>query len=275
MALAWYNFLVAALTGEEIPTVPDDMPVSNTQAPIAHWAFDEASGSGTSDSSASGLHGTAYGNVQWTTGLSSGALRFDGRDDSVAIPNNTTTAPAQLVDLDYGTIVVSFRYQGITNAGVTAESLPIFYFGESSQQTTLSGGNNSVSIYIGHGRLTNPNKRQIYFTVHEDDRVTLCFDSGAVSLEEGIWYQYAVVIGPTEHSAYLNGEPLPLHYNAGTGPRSHGYFSTVPTPETLLFGYGSFGVSGKWWRFNGEIDDVAIYDHALTAEEIEALASAP
>ncbi len=103
----------------------------------------------------------------------------------------------------------------------------------------------------------------------------LCFDSSAVSLVEGDWCQYAVVIGPAGHSAYLNGTSLTLHYNAGTGPNSYGYFATVPTPKTLLFGYGSLGVSWEWWYSNGVVDDIVIYDYPLTAQEARDLSVEP
>ncbi len=80
-------------------------------------------------------------------------------------------------------------------------------------------------VYIGHGELSDPSQRQIYFTVHNGDYVALCFDSGTISLIEDQWYHYVVVIGENDHRAYLNGESFTLSYNAGSGPKNYAYFS--------------------------------------------------
>ena len=38
-------------------------------------------------------------------------------------------------------------------------------------------------------------------------------------------------------------------------------------------GYGYFGFFDTWWRFDGEIDDVRIYDRPLSKAEVKALAN--
>jgi len=186
------------------------------------------------------------------------------------VPDNLSPPPAEIRNLDYGTIAVWFKYFDITNNGQTAQILPILYFGEANPG---SSGNpsNELMVYIGHNELRDPSQRQIYFTVHEDDGVALCFDSGEISLIEDRWYHYVVVIGEDDHRAYLNGEPFTLSYNAGSGPRHYEYFSTVIAQETLLIGHGAFAMTTEWWYFNGAIDELAIFDRPLTEGEITDL----
>ncbi len=47
---------------------------------VAHWRFDESSGTTALDSSGNGLNGTLEGDPQWVPGVIGGALEFDGDD---------------------------------------------------------------------------------------------------------------------------------------------------------------------------------------------------
>ena len=236
MAEAWYNFLKTALTGESVATSTEEKsdaaPEEPSTAPI------------------------------WENDFNGQSLRLDGTQSGVS-----TTPPAEVANLDYGTIYIRFKYEEITNTGVVADSLPLFYFGRDESNTALNG-NNDLTIYIGHGKLNNPEKRQIYFTIHENEKVALCFDSGKVSLEAGQIYEYIVATGENDHRAYLNGETLNLSYNAGTGPADYNYFSSVPEQDVFNIGRGSYGITGEWWNFNGAIEEIMIFDRSLGDAEI-------
>lgn len=59
--------------------------------PVAHWKFDEGSGSTAFDSSGNGNDGTLQADMattSWTTGKYGGALNFDGVDDYVNVPDS-------------------------------------------------------------------------------------------------------------------------------------------------------------------------------------------
>jgi parallel beta-helix repeat protein len=59
---------------------------STTDGLIAHWKFDEGTGTTAYDSAGTN-HGTIYG-ATWTTGVLNGALDFDGSDDDVTVPSD-------------------------------------------------------------------------------------------------------------------------------------------------------------------------------------------
>ncbi|MHC4644454.1 MAG: InlB B-repeat-containing protein [Planctomycetota bacterium] len=64
-------------------TVTDSVDYDYTNGLIAHWKFDEATGSTAFDSSGSGHDGTLVNGPTWTTGRLGGALRFDGTNPYV------------------------------------------------------------------------------------------------------------------------------------------------------------------------------------------------
>ncbi len=74
---------------ETCSTCPTDCGICPTTNPIAHWKFDETSGTTASDFSGNGNTGTLVNGPVWTTGKLNGALNFDGTDDYVVISHNT------------------------------------------------------------------------------------------------------------------------------------------------------------------------------------------
>ncbi|MCW5889093.1 MAG: hypothetical protein KIT14_00935 [bacterium] len=74
-----------ALSGAEVLDAFNGDPVSTTGL-VAHWAFDESSGTSVADSSGNGHTGTNSG-ATITSGQQGNALLFDGEDDVVSIPD--------------------------------------------------------------------------------------------------------------------------------------------------------------------------------------------
>ncbi len=70
-------------TGELIvPVEPDAAGL------VGHWMFDESSGTTATDSSGNNNHGDVMGDAQWVAGKVGGALAFDGADDMVVVNQN-------------------------------------------------------------------------------------------------------------------------------------------------------------------------------------------
>ena len=174
-------------------------------------------------------------------------------------------------ELDAGTISVWVRYTSVSNGDAVPDTLPVLYYGRNTQ--SFDDGFDGLTIYIGHGYLADPQQRQIYFTIYEGHDVLLCFDSAAISLEPNVWYHYAVTIGPDGHHGYLNGQEFQRRYNS-LSDSVQAFFSTVRDRDRMLVGRGMFGVTQRWWNFNGSIADLRIYDRVLSAKEIANLAAA-
>ena len=91
-------------------------------------------------------------------------------------------------------------------------------------------------------------------------------------MNENEWYHFAAVVGDNYNTGYLNGvEMTNRHYNLGSDNTYSTFFNDVPVKEMLSIGYGRFGQNDPFYTFKGAIDDVRIYDKALTGAEIEKL----
>lgn len=66
------------------------------QGMVAYWNLDEGSGDIANDSSGNENYGNIIGAV-WVTGIQGGALEFDGLDDYVEIPNSTSLNPSNSI----------------------------------------------------------------------------------------------------------------------------------------------------------------------------------
>ena len=251
--------------GPSIPPPPIVRPVppvvveAPTEGLVACWGFETDA----QDESPNLLGGTVYGGAS----VSGGELDFDGTDDEVWVPDNASAAPGVIANLQYGTLSVRFKLEGAS----AAESAPLFYMG-SDEASASAAPSESVSIYIAHGDLPSPYARQVYFTVLENGRPSLCFDT-TVSIQKDQWYTYTVSIGPDGHKAYLDGVEVVRHYNAGTTENDHAFFQTTNDPDILTLGYGLFGVTLNWWHFDGRLSDVRIYDRVLSKAEVELVAA--
>ena len=269
MAVYWYLAMAGENADLDIAQLYADsagIDLSSTLSDnmVAFWPFNELSGNLAYDSTENHFDGQIF-SAERVPGFSGNALDFDGIDDYVEVSDHNNFAPEQFSSLNTGTISFWFKYEDIYNGGTVPESLPILYFGQSSDQDPQNG----LEIYLGHNNLQT--KQNIYFTVHLDGGVELCFNN-PTNLDAGTWYHYAVVIDSFDHRGYINGVEFNKHYNAGTDINHHGFFSTVPEGlnELLAIGYGRFS-SNRFWHFNGAIDDVMIFDQVLSSVEVQNL----
>ena len=190
-----------------------------------------------------------------------GHILFDGVDDRVVLSPEVL---ASLGRLRTGTILIRFRYEYTLDRVPIA---PLFYYGIASETEP----DNMFVIEIGHH---NPRNRKLYVTWVIDGCPRLCFDS-RVNLRPGEWYEFALVVGPSGNTGYLNGvEMTDRHYNFGR-PDMSLFLSSIPAQELGAIGYGKTArvKSPHFLYFKGAIDKVRIYDHPLSAAEVTALSA--
>ena len=93
-------------------TLPD-----TTSKVVAHWTFNEGSGDSIHDISRYSNHGKVE-SATWSTGINSGALEFDGIDDSIHIPHSASLAsPVEGITMEAWIYAYSFNadYNHIVN----------------------------------------------------------------------------------------------------------------------------------------------------------------
>jgi hypothetical protein len=219
---------------------------------VGNWKLDEGTGSTTtSDSSPNARTGTLVNGPTWSTNVPTDisfgdpkSLHFDGTNDYVSFDNTQTL----LKNATTGTISVWVNPDTI--GGGT-------YFGEFRNvifgQATGASFDNAVAVA--------PATNNIRFLLGGGSAHSLT--SNAL-LSTGVWTHIVATWGPSGMALYVNG-------------RLDNSNSTVGIWSTSLVNYNeligridttSFGLSSS---FKGFIDDVRIYNRALSAAEVASL----
>jgi hypothetical protein len=91
-------------------------------------------------------------------------------------------------------------------------------------------------------------------------------------MEEGRWIHYALVSDANGTDVYINGEGISANYNFGKPDDSY-FLSDVPNTEVIMIGRGktSSMATTDFEYYKGYVDDLRVYERALTQEEIKAM----
>lgn len=207
---------------------------------VAHWPFDEGSGTTTADASGNAFTGMLSGNVTWASdALHTTYLNFNGVDGVV---NPSFFLPQMTSTNDF-----SWAFFANTQIGIATKPNAVVL------------GNR----YNGPGTTDFSPRQFIKFTPtkfewHQNGNGNdnLDYDDYLV----GEWHHHAVVKTGTTLDYYRDG--------AFVSTRTlNGAIGSAINP---LFIGGNPG-SGVGEFFNGFIDDVRLYDNALTASEVAAI----
>jgi beta-lactam-binding protein with PASTA domain len=215
---------------------------------VAHWEFDEGAGT-TAYDSAGDNDGTLVNGPTWTTGVLDGALDFDGVDDYVNVGQ-----PESLQNMGKGSIVLWFK-PDVTIDNTLDTYLSLFeknrYGAAYDGDTTLaftrhSGDQGRLSIDI-----TNDTGGQ--FIVYSDNSL---WPGGAWQHVAATWDNATGVI-----RMFINGVEQIDRIDDFTG-------ITMSAARDVTMG-GNSEKTMYWWE--GAIDEVRVYNRALSAEEIQHL----
>jgi hypothetical protein len=215
---------------------------------VGYWSFEEGGGTVIADQSGHGNHGTLVNakTNTWTAGLGGSALYFDGttglNSTYVAIPDSPSLRiPAEI------SFSAWVRCDDITlDAPVLAkegDAKLSYWFGTFGKNVEGAGPGNFGVLLDGDGN-------QPWTT----------YDRNQGAVPEGAWVHLASTWDGTTIRHYLNGEALP---ETGTfaGP-------TYSSDAFLAIGVNSVY---NYTAFKGVIDEVQLYNYALSPEEVSAL----
>jgi hypothetical protein len=208
--------------------------------PIAHWKFDETSGTTAADSSGGGNPGTISGAVP-TTGQDAGAFDFDGVDDVVNVGS------AAIFDNPAALTVSAWIRPDNTGEGG---------YGRIVQK---GNGTNGAAGY----RFTMAGTNQLEFVV---DYATTDLTRRSVvnSLTMSTWQHVAVTWDGSASASnvkiYVNGVEVSSYATTTSGVGARGDDSATD----LRIGNNDLGSR----TFNGVIDDVKFYDQVLSASDL-------
>ncbi|MHC4504034.1 MAG: protein kinase domain-containing protein, partial [Planctomycetota bacterium] len=148
---------------------------------VGHWTFDEGTGTTARDSSGKGNHGTVMGGAKWAKGKVGGALEFDGRDDFVLIPNESSFDITRSITVAVWIKIASFTkgWQAIVTKGDTHGS---WRLQRDDKESSLTWACSALS----HHR-------------YGDLR-------GGVAVDDGRWHHVAGVYDGTRTYLYVDGK---------------------------------------------------------------------
>ncbi len=202
---------------------------------ISYWKFDEVSGITASDS-VDANHGTIYGATR-TTGTAGNALSFDGVDDYVEIPDDN-----------------SLDITGDLTLEAWIEPDRVYYTAQGEIIGKWVVGNASYWFAIRDGQL------QMRISAYGSDYYNI-EETSVANLSINTWYHVVGVYDASEQDIKL--------YINGVVEESTTVDGIIPSIIHSGSAKVKIGGFSPGYYFDGIIDEVAVYNRALSAAEIE------
>jgi hypothetical protein len=210
--------------------------VDLTEGLVGYWPLDAPSGTVASDASGLDNDGTVYGNPVATGGPVGGALDFDGSDDRVVIADHATLDPVDSI-----TIATWIR----------PEQKATQYVIKKARKDSVDGYELGLSrggtIFVRFNEDSSGNDYRL------DSNTSYPFNGQD-------WIHVAATYDGTAIKIYVNGQ-LEATKNA--------VFQIAANSVALGIGAQDNGYRG----LKGGMDDVRIYQRALSAAEVQLLSS--
>lgn len=228
-----------ALTNNEITNIYNFNPASSNLTDLVAWYKFEGNAL---DSSGYGNHGTAYGAklAMDRYGNLNGAYRFNGAGDYILVPASNSIQPANA-------LTVSVWYNSDSN---NTQWQPLVC-------KHISNSFPYDSYLLGTGTPSPVNKRW-YGVISNTNN----FSQNAISRNSdfGKWTLLTFTYDGTTIKTYVNGNlDTTNSFSGNIGYSSSGLY------------IGHNGIAGQYFR--GLIDDIKIYNRALSASEVSAMYS--
>jgi len=210
-------------------TTLPEIPITDPNL-IGWWTLDEGMGATALDWSGHDNHGTLEGDPQWLDGYDGGALEFDGSDDTVTFG----TGPALSGTTDFS--VAAWIKTSKTTAGVIIQQ--------------RNGGYNGEYRFMVNG------SGQLSLMLYGDGDYQYDFSTTKM-VNDGTWHHAVFVRQDSSGYIYIDG-----NIEASDSGTLRNLDSTIRVAVGA-------DVRDSINYFSGIIDDVRIYNKALTQEEIE------
>jgi hypothetical protein len=213
-------------------TVSNSFAESNVEKEglVGYWTFDEGSGEVAHDKSGNSNDGKIYG-AQFVKTGEGYALEFDGKDDFVDCGSG-----ASLNITDEITIEAWIKLKGFEKFATIAN--------KSHQGLMVS----ESCFFLGFTKKPRPRAGGIGFDLTAGEEI-----------DTGTWYHIAWVRGE-QHVLYVNGKKAATRARGG---------NLKTSAEHLTFGLRRYDVDSSNYPFHGLIDEIAIYNRALTEDTIK------
>ncbi|MGI9239358.1 MAG: LamG-like jellyroll fold domain-containing protein, partial [Verrucomicrobiales bacterium] len=236
--LGEFPVTISASDGIAVTEINLSWTVSNDSGLVSYWPFSEGSGSQTSDAASSGQAAALNNGASWTDGSLGSGISFDGDDDHLL----TGSLPALNIGQAGADFSVSFW--------IRLEQ-------ESDGLATIlhkGGSNNENTFFVA----LLPNSQKLFFAVTTSSNSL----EGTVSDHElplNEWAHAVLVKENNELSLFLDGAPDQVRTLSG---------DSISNSGPLYVGADPWHGASKT-----SMDEIAIYDRALSSSEITFLSN--
>jgi PKD repeat protein len=206
--------------------------LETTTGLVAAYGFDESNGTTVTDASGQGNHGTISGASRITTGRFGNALSFNGTSDWVTVNSSPSFDMTSSMTIEAWVYPTSTAAASQTLVTKEVSGNVAYYLAASSSSSTPQ-----FSVITGGGAWWN-----LY---------------GTSALAANTWVHLAATYDGTTQRLYINGTEVARRAQSGD----------------MMVGSGALRIGGNslWGEyFKGYIDEVRIYNRALTQAQIAA-----
>ncbi len=217
---------------------------------VGWWKLDEGTGTSAADSSGNANTGTLTNGPLWAGGRLNGAVSFDGTNDYIDIANENN---------------FDFEYNNAFSVSCWAN----FFAFANSDMVLISKLGSAPDNYIGWEFSVFPPGNVIHAYIINSFPGVAISTKGSAALTTGKWYHLVMTYSGSGTAAgvkfYVDGvlESNTVGNDSLAGNtilnNKHVFIGERPSPE---------------WPVNAIIDDVRIYNRALSVEEISTLYTA-
>jgi hypothetical protein len=236
---------------------------------VSYWPFNEGSGTTTADSK-NGNDGTIQGGVSWTTGKIGNGLDFPGSGSDGYVDVGIVDAFPNFIDLgtfDVAgsdiTILAWFKADdfGVNDARIISKATGTAEDDHFWMLSTRGVGGQGAAPYRMRFRVDLGGSTVTLIDGSDPSSSSLTdTEPTQIDLATNTWYFVAAVYDGSTMKIYLNGQLIANAAQAGTR-------ETSTTAEVWM----GDNPNTDFRPFDGIIDEVAVFDRALTQEEIEEL----
>ncbi len=228
----------AAVTVNTAAAKPDESQSDGAAGLAGFWKLNETSGTVAMDATGNGNSGALVNNPQWAAGKLGNALQFNG-NNYVSVPSS----PGLEINGNAISFGAWYYHTSTTDGFLLGKTVSDFTYmlsvnkgAQQFQVQLVTGGKRTV---LGIPAKSKP---------------------GELTKYNNTWVHLFVVYNGSTIKVYVNG--VEQFSQAASG---------AVQSNTDAFAIGARGGDGSWTRFNSKIDEVRVYNRALTAQEVSAI----
>lgn len=214
---------------------------------VAFWTFDEAGGSTVADSTGNGQQGTLQGGATFGEGRSANAVHLDGSNDYVDFGNLSVSGNQLTLSAWVRADLSNMNDRRILAKATTYQEQSHYFM----LSTSRTGDDNRLRFRLKTGNSAS------------SGTTTLLANTGHLS--PGAWYHLAATYDGSMMRLYMDGVEVGSVAKTGALATS----SSVPFFIGANPGGPTAGTPDKYW--DGQIDEVGIWNRAFGVDEIRAL----